>query len=426
MLTLNTNSLQTIDQNHGLTTEEINETGNKISSYLEKIHAHKQGFYDILDDEETIEKVKSFAKAAKDKYEHIIVFGIGGSSLGTICLQQSLTHLFKSKKLHVIDNIDPIMIKEMEDIIDYNKTLFIIITKSGGTPETLSEYFYIREKCNEAGLDPKEHFVFITDPKKGLLREIANEENIPSFEIPENVGGRFSVLTPVGLLPAALMGLEIDQLITGAKTMRQKFLDKNIENNAPFRLATMQYLLEKKGKTLNVLMPYSQKLIRLSDWYRQLLAESIGKRHDNDGKEVFTGLTPINALGVTDQHSQAQLYNEGPNDKFFIFIDVKDFGTDMEIPNLKPQSPTVDFLQNVSFRKLMHTEKKGSEQALTKNDRPNITITVDSVSEETLGEVFMLFEASIAFLGEFYNIDAFNQPGVELSKNLTKELLLQS
>lgn len=424
MLEINSSNLAGINPAHGLSTEEIEKHKSKIPEYLTKIAERKQGFYTIIDDQETVEKIKKFAKDVENKYQHIIVFGIGGSSLGTICLQQSLTHLFKEKKLHVIDNIDPIMLKEMEDIIELEKSLFIIVTKSGGTPETLAEYFYIRKKYDEQGLDPKEHFVFITDPEKGLLREIAREENIPAFDVPENVGGRFSVLTPVGLLPAALMELDIEALLNGARTQRDLFLSES--ENPAFELATIQYLLDQKGKQITVLMPYAQKLIRLADWYRQLLAESIGKKLDNNGNEVFSGLTPINALGVTDQHSQAQLYNEGPNDKFFIFVHVKDFGADMEIPNLKPQSPSVDFLQNVSFKKLMHTEQKGTEQALTKNDRPNITITLDSVCEKTLGELFMLFEASIAFLGEFYNIDAFDQPGVELSKNLTKELLLKS
>jgi len=424
MLKLNLTNLSSISPKHGLSTTEIDRHKDKIAEYLEKIKARKLGFYDLVDDKETVAKVQKFADEKKDQYEHIIVFGIGGSSLGTICLQQSLTHLYKEKKLHVIDNIDPIMLKELEDVIELPKTLFIIVTKSGGTPETLSEYFYIRKKCDEKGLDPKEHFVFITDPTKGLLREISIEEGIPTFEIPENVGGRFSVLTPVGLLPAALMGLDIKALLDGARTQRDLFLSES--KNPAFTLATIQYLLDQKGKQMTVLMPYAQKLIRLADWYRQLLAESIGKKLDNEGNEIFSGLTPINALGVTDQHSQSQLYNEGPNDKFFIFIAVEDFGADMEIPNLKPMSPSVNFLQNVSFKKLMHTEQKGTEQALTKNDRPNITITVDSVSENALGQLFMLFEAKVAFLGEFYNIDAFDQPGVELSKNLTKELLLKS
>ncbi|MBI4231790.1 glucose-6-phosphate isomerase [Candidatus Peregrinibacteria bacterium] len=387
-----------------------------ISSYLEKIHARKQGFYEILDDQDNLEKIKAFT-AANKHWEHIVLLGIGGSSLGPICLQQALTHLYKSPKLQVLDNIDPVMISEIEDIIDYAKTLFIVVTKSGTTPETLSQYYYFRKQAETKGLNISEHFVFVTDPKKGILREIANEEGITAFDIPENVGGRFSVLTAVGLLPAALLNLDIDKLMSGARSARALFLSPDPAANLPFKLANIQYELSKQGKIMTVMFPYAQKLIRLADWYRQLLAESIGKKLDNKGNIVFAGLTPINALGVTDQHSQSQLYNEGPNDKFFIFLEVDDHGPELKIP--------VYGDGKLSFGQLLEIEKRATEESLTKNDRPNITIKLDSVSEESLGELFLLFEGSIAFLGEFFNINAFDQPGVELSKILTKQYVAE-
>lgn len=394
----------------------IKENGEFIAPCLEKIHARKQGFYEILDDQDTLEKVKAFA-TANMHWEHIILLGIGGSSLGPICLQQSLTHLYKKAKLHVLDNIDPIMIKEIEDIIDYAKTLFIVVTKSGTTPETLSQYYYFRKKAEAQSLNIAEHFVFVTDPQKGQLREIANSEGITAFDIPENVGGRFSVLTAVGLLPAALLGLNIDKLMSGARSARALFLSKDPNENLPYQLANIQYQLAEQGKLMTVMFPYAQKLIRLSDWYRQLLAESIGKKLDNQGNTVNVGLTPINALGVTDQHSQSQLYNEGPNDKFFIFLEVDDHGPELQIPT--------HFDGKISFNQLLNIEKRATEESLTKNDRPNITIKLDSVSEESLGELFLLFEGSIAFLGEFFQIDAFDQPGVELSKILTKQYVAE-
>lgn len=401
-----------------------------LPDFLEKIHAHKQGFYEILDDKKTPEKILKFAAQSKGKFSHIVVLGIGGSALGTICLQQSLKHLFENElsttkfpKLYVLDNIDPTLLSQIEDVIDLKKTLFLVVTKSGGTPETLAQYFYFRNKTDSKKLDAKKHFVFITDPKKGLLRAIATKENIPSFEVPENVGGRFSVLTAVGLLPAAIIGIDIKKLLTGARNMRTKFLSKKPQENLPFQLAQTQFELYKQGKTITVLMPYSQKLIRLADWYRQLLAESIGKKLDNQGKIVHIGLTPINALGVTDQHSQLQLYNEGPNDKLFIFIEVENSGPTIKIPLPKTADSSLNFLKKVTFNQLLATEKRGTEQALTANHRPNLTIKIDKINENSLGELFMLFEGSIALLGEFFNINAYNQPGVELSKELTKKLL---
>ena len=422
MLKLEIENLAEVSAEHGLTMEEITNENSKIEAFLEKIAARKQGFLEILDDTATVQKVLDFAASAKGKYENIVILGIGGSALGPICLAQTLGHLYANEltgpKLYVIDNIDPTLIKEVEEVIKLEKTLFLIITKSGTTPETLAQYNHFRNRCESQNLDIKNHFVFITDPAKGHLREIANQENIPTFEIPENVGGRFSVLTPVGLLPAALLGFSLPDLLAGAHQMRELFLSSDPTKNLPFLLANISFLLSKKGKTINVMMPYAQKLIRIADWYRQLLAESIGKRLDNAGQEVFTGITPVNALGVTDQHSQTQLYNEGPNDKLFTFIEAENLGPEITIPAYTDHP-------GLTFNRLIATEKKGTELAFTKNNRPNITIKVDSINENTLGQLFLLFEGQIAFLGEFFNINAFDQPGVELSKILTHELLNQ-
>lgn len=403
---------------------EKSEKPDQIQKYLAKIHTRKQGFYEILDDKKTISEIKKFAKNARGKFSHIVVLGIGGSALGTICLQQSLKHLFTNElarqpwpKLHVLDNIDPNLITELEDIIDYKKTLFIVISKSGCTPETVAQYFYFRSKTNAKKLDPRKHFVFITDPKSGFLRQISDEEKIPTFSIPENVGGRFSVLTSVGLLPAALIGINIEKLLTGARKMRDQFLSSNYLKNLPFQLASTQYHFYQKGKTINVLIPYAQKLSRFADWYRQLLAESIGKKLDNKGKIVNIGITPVNALGVTDQHSQLQLYNEGPNDKLFIFLEVEKLAAELPIPHTDKNSP------KMSFNKLLKIELDATISSLTHNNRPNLTIKIDKINEENLGSLFMLFEGATAFLGEFFNINAFDQPGVELSKELTKKAI---
>ncbi len=399
-----------------------------IADVLQKIEKHNQGFYKIIDDKKTFTEIKNFAKKIHGKHKDIVVLGIGGSALGTICLQQSLKHLFENElkkngkssnwpKLHVLDNIDPSLITELEDIIDYKKTLFIVISKSGCTPETVAQYFYFRHATESHKLDSKKHFVFITDHKNGFLRKTADEEKIPSFAIPENVGGRFSVLTSVGLLPAALIGINIDKMLAGARVARDKFLSTNPKENLSFQLAEIQYALAKKGKTINVLIPYAQKLSRLADWYRQLLAESIGKKLNNKGKIVNVGITPINALGVTDQHSQLQLYNEGPNDKFFIFLEVEKLAPELAIPHSEKNAP------KMSFNKLLKIELDATIASLTQNNRPNITIKIDEINAENLGALFMLFEGATAFLGEMFDINAFDQPGVELSKELTKKAI---
>ncbi len=447
MISLKLQNLSQITNKHGLSTKNLKSQAKLIKPYLKKIEARDQGFYRIIDDKKIIIEIENFAKKAEGKYDNIIVLGIGGSALGTICLQQSLKHLFENNHkaplskhvldcdrggvggfvphLHIIDNIDPELISAINDIINYKKTLFIVVTKSGSTPETLAQYFYFRDKTDKAKLDAKKHFVFITDPKKGFLKEIGNKEKIPCFDVPENVGGRFSVLTAVGLLPAKLIGIDIKKLIKGAQKMRDLFLSENFEQNLPFQMATIQYLLSQKGKTINVLIPYSSRLIKFADWYRQLLAESIGKELNNKGEKVNIGITPINALGATDQHSQSQLYMEGPNDKLLIFIKIKKQGATIKVPSPLDKGDLGDlsYLQNLTFNTLLHTEMQGTIDALTKQDRPNITLEIDKVDEENLGTLFMLFEATTAFLGEFFDINAFDQPGVELSKILTKKLL---
>lgn len=430
MITLNTENLGKVESMHGLSQGELEGNASLIDKYLKNIAGKNQGFYTSIDDDALLDKIDSFAANIAGKYTDIVVLGIGGSALGTICINQSLTHLYQNMlpkadqpRLHVIDNIDPILIKETRDVLDLEKTFFIVATKSGATPETLAQYFYFRNEYLILNIPYNEHFVFITDPKKGFLRTTSLNESILTFEIPENVGGRFSSLTAVGLLPAKLIGLDIRAMIKGAQEMRDNFLKNSLDKNLPFQIANIQYLLSKKGKCLNIMTPYAQKLTRFAEWYRQLLAESIGKKFNNDMELIHCGLTPITALGVTDQHSQSQLYNEGPNDKLHIFIKVKNLGPEIPVVNPQPDAEIISYLNNISFNKLIDTEMQGTVEALTQNDRPNFTVEIDQIDAETLGGLFMLFEGSTAFLGEFMNINAFDQPGVELSKLITKKLL---
>lgn len=396
---------------------DLTNINHLLEKYLDNIKKKDLGFFSLVEDKNLVKKVTETFLKFSNKYKNIVILGIGGSTLGGIFLKESLNHLFLKTypSLYFIDNIDPIIIEELKDVLDYNETLFIVISKSGTTPETLSQFYYYKDELEKRNMELNKHFIFITDPEKGHLREISKQYNIETLEIPQNVGGRFSVLSPVGLLPIKFLGNDIEQLLEGARSMKEKTLSSDPQTNLAFQIASIQYLLEQKGKTINVIMPYSQKLIKFADWYRQLLAESIGKKYDNNNQEVYTGITPINALGVTDQHSQSQLYNEGPNDKFFIFIEVQNLVKEIKIPK------HLDI--DTTFNKLISTEKKATELSLTENKRPNITIKIDEINEHTLGELIMLFESSIAFLGEFYNINAFDQPGVERSKILTKELL---
>ncbi len=429
MITLKTENLFKIEAPHGLNQKQVNDQKQRISELLEGFYSRDQDFHQVIDNGNHLIKIRQLVSIYSNKFSDIVVCGIGGSALGTSCLYESLGHFYKKRshsrkkpRLYVLDNIDPEWIGQTREVIDLKDTLFIIVTKSGATPETLSLFFYFKNELEKQGVDPKSQMVLITDPKKGFLRKVGDREGWTTLEH-ANVGGRFSVLSSVSLFPAALIGLDIEDLVVGARNMRDRFLSLDWETNLPFQLATYQYLLTEKGKNIHVLWSYSQRLIRFLDWYKQLLAESIGKAENRKGEIVHVGITPVGALGVTDQHSQSQLYNEGPYDKFFIFIDVKDRGKEITIPHAFPKESSLGYLKGVSFNQLMLVEKKGTEEALTENNRPNITIELDRVCEKTFGELFFLFEGAVAFLGEYLGINAYNQPGVERSKEITRKIL---
>ncbi len=419
-------------RSHKLSEQVVMRYESKIHKFLKRIDTWEQGFADIVDDTSMIKELSRFAKKVEGKYKHIVLLGIGGSALGPRTIADTLGHSFANERrrtkrpsFHVLDNVDPFLIRDVLDVVDLKATLFLVVTKSGGTAETLSQYMFFRKSLEEAKLPVNKHMVFITDPKKGMLRAIATKEKIPAFAVPENIGGRFSVLSPVGLLPAALLGFDIASLLDGAREMRDRYLSKDVYQNLPFQLATLQYLAYKRGKTQHVLFPYASKLRTLGDWYAQLLAESIGKARTRRGRKVHVGPTPVTAMGATDQHSQLQLFKEGPKDKLFLFMEVDDMGPELPIPMLHEKRKEVSYLKDVSFEELLKTEKFGTMESLSETGLPSISIDIPGLSERTLGGLFFLFEGATAFLGEYFKINAFDQPGVERSKEITKAILTQ-
>lgn len=419
-------------KNPQITEVKFKEAAKKLSPYLELIKTRGQGFYDIVN--EDVSEVLEYATSLKGQFDDIVVLGIGGSSLGNICLRDTLAHPYshllsqtksEQPKLHVLDNVDPYMIEKLDDVINYERTLFVTISKSGDTPEPVAEYLYFRKKTDNKGLDPKKHHIFITGPHASYLHDVGVREGINMFPVPENVGGRFSVLTNVGLLPAALIGIDIQELLRGGKEFAAKFLSENFDENISFQLATIQYLLNQNGVNINIMMPYTNRLRTFADWYSQLLAESIGKATARDGSIVNTGITPVAALGTTDQHSQVQLYNEGPRDKMIIFLEVENHESKIEIPHASEDHEKINFLKGITFENLINTELHATQDAVTKYEKANVTFKLDKIDAYNLGALFLIFEGATAFLGEFYEIDAFNQPGVELGKVLTRQYLIE-
>lgn len=386
---------------------------------------HADGLLPYLNvHEQDISPILSLADCSKGKYDNVIVLGIGGSALGLTALQTALRHPYHNTlsnnqrggipRLFVLDNIDPYCIDALFKAIDPARSVFFVISKSGTTAETMSQYLIVRRMIENAKLDQREHIIPITDPSSGVLRDIVKRDGLKSFEIHPKIGGRFSVLTPVGLAPAAMMGMDIRALLEGARCYSRYALHNRTIDNPSLLLACCLYLLFLKGYTNHVMMPYSSQLRDVADWYRQLWAESLGKKLDRTGKVVETGPTPIKALGVTDQHSQVQLYAEGPRDKAFIFVGVKDFNAKVEIPTTDISA--LSYLGGRTMNELIEAEMIGTMVALTDGGRPNCVIEMNDVSENSVSQLMMFWQMAVSYIGELLNIDAYDQPGVEAGK----------
>jgi glucose-6-phosphate isomerase len=349
------------------------------------------------------------------------VLGIGGSALGPAALDAALNRPNSGKRLVVLDNIDPDFIRDSLDAISAKETIVNVIAKSGVTAETMATFAVVRQWMNDALGDAKarERFVVTTDPVKGDLLAIAHQERYRAFVIPSNVGGRFSVLTPVGTLPAALMGFDVEAMMNGARKAGAQAHNPFFENPA-LVAAFIQFVLEReRAKKILVLFPYSQPLWKFAFWLKQLWGESLGKKLNRRGREVYFGQTPTAALGVTDQHSQLQLFIEGPNDKSFLFWDVKEFRQALPIEHPFAQFDSMGYLEHKTVADLFRAEKQATEIALTEAGRPNATITIGRIDAEAMGALIMFSEYFTAYAGEFYDVDAFDQPGVEYGKKLT-------
>lgn len=389
------------------------------------------GFVDVVTDKALRAQVADFLDSAEGRFDDIVVLGIGGSALGPIALKTALRpsgwNMLSQQerggypRLHVLDNVDPVTISALLGRLVLQRTLFIVTSKSGGTAETMSQFLIVAERLRAAGLPMSRHFVFVTDPKVGALRQLAVTENITALDIPQNVGGRFSVLTAVGTLPAALIGVGIPALLDGAAAMAARCDTPALRHNPAGVFATLQWLADTRyGKSINVFMPYSDPLRDLAAWFVQLWAESLGKQRP-DG--TFVGPTPLAAVGATDQHSQVQLFMEGPKNKTVTFVSVDERSADITIPSSFPGVTELGYLGSHTLGELIDIEQRATAGALATRGRPNMTIKLQRVDPWQVGSLMMMLELATAYAGQLYGIDAFNQPGVELGKQYAYALL---
>lgn len=430
---------EVIGDEQGISKASIDQLSDRLKeaaqAMKDKRKAGKMDFRDLpYNQKDIVKDLIDTANKIKDRFDAFVVLGIGGSALGPIAVQQALNHMHYNElskedrggypRLYVVDNVDPERMDALFDVIDIEKTAFNVITKSGSTSETMSQFLIIQDMLKtKLGDKYQDHIIATTDAENGNLIKIAKQEGFKTFFIPRGVGGRFSELTPVGLLPAAVCGIDIEELLAGAAYADELSSVDNVYENMAYMAATLQYLAMKAGKNISVMMPYADSLKYMADWYAQLWAESLGKRYDLEGKEVFVGQTPVKALGVTDQHSQVQLYTEGPFDKVVTFLGVGEYRKTMEIARGYEDIPAVSFLGGHTLNELIHAEQAATEYALLKAKRLNRTIILPVVNAFTIGQLLYLLEVETAFAGELLNIDAFDQPGVEEGKNATYALL---
>ncbi len=395
----------------------------------ERVASGELGFWNLPQDTALADRIVAFRDQLPPSIENVLVLGIGGSSLGGRALVHALQgppelNPARGRRIYFPDNSDPALLAGLMSQLSPQSTLAIVISKSGGTVETAASFLIVRDWMERALADKwSEHFVVVTDPDKGPLRDLVEKTKVASFEIPDNVGGRFSALTAVGLLPAALAGANPHAILSGAAACRARCELDDAAQNPAGALAIALVSHARSGKNIHVLMPYTDALRPLAAWFVQLWAESLGKRHNRDGAKVEVGPTPLPAIGATDQHAQVQLFMEGPRDKLIVFVRVRAHPSDLTIPK---SNGAFSYLGGTSMGELLDAEYAGTSAALAGDGRPSLTIELDTLDEAAMGAMLFLFEAATAFAGEMYHIHAFNQPGVEAGKRFAMGLIGRS
>jgi glucose-6-phosphate isomerase len=424
-----------LDEKEGLEEEDIEKLVPALLAIHEQINREKEEgrllFLTLPSETSQTVPIKKYVQHAKSWAENFVVLGIGGSAIGAQALQTALGHphynlLSKTMRkgfprLFVADNVDPDGFKALLDILEVRKTLFNVVSKSGETAETLSRFLIIRDllKKRLGTRKEKDHLVITTDPVQGALRKIVETEQLSSFAFPAALEGRFSVLSAAGLLPAAMCGIDIEELLAGAREMAGRCQTASPWENPAYLCAALSFLSNKqKKKSIRVVMAYADALKGLGDWFCQLWAESLGKKWNSKGREVWNGQTPLRASGASDQHSQLQLYLEGPNDKVFCFLGVRHFASLMALPKLYVKTEGLSYLGGHSLNRLIQAELEAIRLTLAGKGRPGIAITLPRINPFAVGQLIFLWELEAYVCGQLMGINPLDQPGVEEGKGV--------
>jgi glucose-6-phosphate isomerase len=385
-------------------------------------------FLDLPFQEEPVRRVLKSAGEMRSRFEKAVVLGMGGSALGPKLLVNVLG-TGKGLEITVCDSLDPQAWSSLAASVDPRKTLLVVISKSGKTLETWAALIYFVERFRSLlGDSVWSHVAVVTDPRLGPLRRLAEEKSLPCFEIAAGVGGRYSILSPVGLLPAALAGADIEALMGGARRMEERCRTDDPMMNPALMSAVLHHRFETgRGRNVRVLLSYGEGVRDYGPWFAQLWAESLGKRASLDGTSQAVGSTPVCAIGPEDQHSQLQLYLEGPEDKVVTFLGVEETAEDIKLP------PVPDWVQGLEadgallerrgVHELCTASRLATEEALRANGRPNQTILLKRLDAFSIGQLLMMAELETVYAGELLGVNPFDQPAVEQIKQNVREFL---
>jgi glucose-6-phosphate isomerase len=418
----------------GLGAQDLESLGPTVSQAHDRLVARREAgelrFRELPHDRQGIQSVLELAREVREEFDTLVVLGIGGAALGARAVYRALCPRFhdhrpgsseRGVRLIIADNVDPATFGAILDEIDLHHTAFNVISKSGETAETMSQFLVARERLLKTfgAVDYSRHVVITTDADAGALRQIVNDEGFRSLAIPPGIPGRYGVLSAVGLFPAAAAGIDVAELLRGAAAMDERCSSPSLFENPAYLHAAVCYLAHvARQKNVQVMMPYSDALRDFGEWFVQLWGESLGKSLDVDGQPAASGQTPVAAVGACDQHSKLQFFAEGPDDKLVTFVRVEDHGARLEVPQGYVDLESVGYLGGRTLGDLLNLEQRAAEVALASLGRMTTVVHVPVVNEFTLGQLFYLFEVQTAFAGTLYRVDPFDQPGVEECKRL--------
>jgi glucose-6-phosphate isomerase len=422
-----------VGRGRGLRVADINglqKRAKEIDAHIQEMRrARTAPFYDVIFQERELEPILEMAQRVRERYENLVVLGIGGSALGARALHQALNKPYhnwlpqeerRGVRLFVADNIDPASFGGLLEQLDLSRTLFNVVSRSGETAETLAQFLIAEERARRSlGEAYRDHFLLTTDAETGPLRELAREKGFSALDLSPGLLGRYSVFSAVGLLPAAASGIDVRALLAGAREMAERCKVADLWRNPAYMSGALHYLSQKrKRKRICVIMPYSDLLAGVAEWFCQLWAESLGKERDLKGNMVLGAQCPVRALGATDQHSQLQLYMDGPDDKVIDFIRVETSSESASIPRLYGEKDDLGYLGGHDLGELLRAEQMATEMALAKKGRMSATVVLGSVTPQTVGQLLFQFQLQTVFAAGLYGVDPFDQPAVERGKRL--------